>query len=469
MLTMSRRHLLAASLGPVAAARLLRSNRANAEQPMFPENFVWGASTSSYQIEGAVDADGRGKSIWDVFSHTPGRVKGGDTGDVACDHYHRWREDIELLARGGFAAYRFSTAWPRILPAGAGAVEPRGLDFYERLVDGLIARGITPWLCLYHWDLPQALQDAGGWLNRDMAQKFADYARVVAKRLGDRVKHWATFNEPNIHALFGYGIGEHAPGLKGLPNMLAAMHNQNLAHGRAVAALRSERADLRLGTVVSLQRARPSSDREADRRATERFDAMWNGACLDPLLLGAYPAPVAGDFAPLVADGDLATIRQPLDFLGVNYYAPMYVAAAPQNLFGAWFGAVPAGTRFTAMGWPIDPGALTEQLVRVSARYGGPEIYVTENGACYDDPIAADGVVHDDDRVAYLRDHFAAAQRAVAAGVKLRGYFVWSLLDNFEWQEGYSRRFGVVHVDFATQTRTPKSSFAYLAGIMRRT
>ncbi len=297
-----------------------------AEQPAFPADFVWGASTSSYQIEGAVDADGRGKSIWDVFSHTPGRIKGGDTGDVACDHYHRWREDIDLLSRGGFAAYRFSTAWPRILPAGAGAIEERGLDFYDRLVDGLIARGITPWLCLYHWDLPQALQDEGGWLNRDMAQKFADYAGIVARRLGDRVKHWATFNEPNIHALFGYGIGEHAPGIKGLPNMLRAMHNQNLAHGRAVQALRAERGDLRLGTILSLQRARPSSDSEADRRATERFEAMWNGACLDPLVKGAYPAPVAGDFAPLIADGDLATMQQPLDFLGVNYYAPMYVA-----------------------------------------------------------------------------------------------------------------------------------------------
>lgn len=433
----------------------------------FPANFVWGAATSSYQIEGAVDVDGRGKSIWDVFSHTPGMVKGGDTGDVACDHYHRWAEDIELLSRGRFAAYRFSTAWPRILPMGEGAVEQRGLDFYDRLADGLIARGITPWLCLYHWDLPQALQDAGGWLNRDIAEKFADYARIVAKRLGDRVKHWATFNEPNIQALFGYGIGEHAPGMRGLPNMLAAMHNQNLAHGRAVQALRAETAGLRIGAIISLQRARPSSDREEDRRATERFEAMWNGACLDPLMLGVYPAAVAADFAPLVAGGDLATMHQPLDFVGVNYYAPMYIAAVPQSLFGAWFGAIPAGTPLTAMGRPVDAGALTEELIRVSERYGRPDIYVTENGACYGDAVAADGIVHDQDRIGYLRDHLAAAQRALSAGVNLRGYFVWSLLDNFEWQEGYSRRFGVVHVDFSTQKRTPKSSFAYLAGIMR--
>jgi beta-glucosidase len=469
MVRLSRRHLLAASLGPLIAAKPLLPNPASAQELTFPANFVWGASTSNYQIEGAVGADGRGKSIWDVFSHTPGAVKDGDTGDVACDHYHRWREDIDLLAHGDFAAYRFSTAWPRILPAGVGAVEPRGLDFYDRLVDGLIARGITPWLCLYHWDLPQALQDSGGWLNRDIAPKFADYARIVARRLGDRVKHWATFNEPNIHALFGYGIGEHAPGLKGLPNMLAAMHHQNLAHGRAAQALRSERSDLRVGTILSLQPARPSSDRDEDHSATERFDAMWNGSGLDPLLLGAYPAPVAGDFAPLVADGDLAAIHQPLDFIGVNYYAPMYVAAVPQSLFGAWFGAIPAGTPFTAMGWPVDATGLTEELVRIAARYGDPEIYVTENGACYDETVGADGNVHDDDRVGYLREHLAAAQRALAAGVKLRGYFVWSLLDNFEWAEGYRRRFGVVHVDFATLKRTPKSSFAFLAGIMRRT
>jgi beta-glucosidase len=463
MLTVSRRHVLAAALGPIAFAGVSPSHPAGAEELPFPEDFIWGASTSSYQIEGAVGVDGRGPSIWDVFSHTPGRVKGGDTGDIACDHYHHWVEDIELLARGRFAAYRFSTAWPRILPSGSGAIEQRGLDFYERLVDGLLARDITPWLCLYHWDLPQALQDNGGWLSRDITEKFADYARIVAKRLGDRVKHWATFNEPNIHALFGHGLGEHAPGIKGLPNMLAAMHNQNLAHGRAVQALRSERADLRIGTVLSLQRARPSSASDVDRRATERFDAMWNGAGLDPLVLGAYPAPVASEFAPLLADGDLATIHQPLDFLGVNYYAPMYVADAPQSLFGAWFGAVPAGTPSTAMGWPIEASGLTEELISISKRYGDLDLYVTENGACFEDAVAADGVVHDDERTAYLRAHIAAAQRAFAAGVKLRGYFVWSLLDNFEWAEGYRRRFGVIRVDFATLKRTPKASFQWLA------
>jgi beta-glucosidase len=444
MTKVSRRNLLPLLTGVAALPRAIWPASAATPETSFPADFVWGASTSSYQIEGAVDADGRGQSIWDVFSHTPGKVKHGDTGDVACDHYHRWAEDLDLLARGGFNAYRFSTAWPRILPAGSGAVEQRGLDFYDRLVDGLAARGVTPWLCLYHWDLPQPLQESGGWLKRDIADKFADYARVVARRLSDRVKHWAMFNEANVHALFGYGMGGHAPGLVGLPNMLSALHHQNLAQGRALQALRAERADLRLG-----------------------FDAVWNGALLDPLFKGVYPPAIAGEMAPFAASGDLEVIRQPVDFFGLNYYAPAYVADAPQSLFGAWFGAVPPGTRFTAMGWPIDAGGLTETLIRLRDEYGNPEVYVTENGACYDDPLAADGTVHDQDRIAYLRQHIGAARAALAASVNLRGYFVWSLLDNFEWSEGFSRRFGVVHVDFATLKRTPKASFAYLAETIR--
>jgi beta-glucosidase len=467
MQTLSRRRLFAATLAPLALGKPLQSN-ATAQEEDFPADFVWGASTSSYQIEGAVVADGRGKSIWDVFCHTPGRVKGGDTGDVACDHYHYWREDIALLSRGGFNAYRFSTAWPRILPAGTGAVEQRGLDFYDRLVDGLIAGGITPWLCLYHWDLPQALQEQGGWLKRDIAEKFADYARVVGKRLGDRVKHWAMLNEANVHAIFGHGVGQHAPALTGLPNMLAAMHHQNLAQGRAMQALRAERAGLHLGAIINVQPVRPSSGSADDHRAAERFDAMWNGACLDPLMTGSYPPPVAQDFAPLIAGGDLATMHQQTDYIGLNYYAPMWVADAPGTLFGAWFGSVPEGAPFTAMGWPVDAGGLADTLIRLRDRYGDPEIYVTENGACYDDTLGQGGTVDDQNRVAYLRDHLAAARRARDAGVKLRGYFVWSLLDNFEWQEGFRRRFGVVHVDFTTLQRTPKSSFAYLADQIRR-
>jgi beta-glucosidase len=476
MLTLSRRRLLPALAGLLGMRGAFRPGSASAQsdiqdktaENLFPADFVWGASTSSYQIEGAVEEDGRGKSIWDTFSHTPGLVKNDDTGDVACDHYHRWIEDVEWLARGGFNAYRFSTAWPRILPAGAGVIEQRGLDFYDRLVDGLITRGITPWLCLYHWDLPQALQDQGGWLKRDIADQFADYARIVARRLGDRVKHWAMSNEPNVHALFGYGMGGHAPGLKGLPNFLAASHHQNLAQGRALQALRAERADLRLGTVISISPVRPSSDRKEDHRAAERFDAFWNGSFLDPLFKGSYPAAVAADFAPLIVGDDLKAIQQPIDFFGLNYYAPAWVADAPQSLFGAWFGAVPAGTPFTAIGWPIDASGLTDVLNRFRDQYGNPEIYVTENGACYDDKLAANGTVQDDDRVAYLRDHIAAARRALADGVKLKGYFAWSLLDNFEWSEGYNRRFGIIHVDFASQKRTPKASFGFLSDTIKR-
>ena len=477
MLRLSRRRLWLPTLaglfglrGGLRAGAAMAQNDAQdkATEKPFPADFAWGASTSSYQIEGAVEEDGRGKSIWDTFSHTPGRVKNGDTGDVACDHYHRWVEDVEWLARGGFNAYRFSTAWSRILPAGSGVVEQRGLDFYDRLVDGLLARNIAPWLCLYHWDLPQALQDQGGWLRRDNADHFTEYALVVGRRLGDRVKHWAMFNEPNIHALFGYGMGGHAPGLKGLTSFLAATHHQNLAQGRALAALRAERADLKLGTVINIVPVRPSSDRKEDRLAVERFDAFWNGAFLNPLFKGTYPAVVAAQMAPLIAADDLKAMRQPIDFFGLNYYAPAWVADAPQSLFGAWFGATPPGMRFTAMGWPVDPSRLIDVLARFRDQYGNPEIHVTENGACYDDHFAADGTVHDDDRTAYLRDHIAAARRALADGVRLKGYFAWSLLDNFEWAEGFSRRFGLIHVDFSSQKRTPKTSFNFMAETIKR-
>jgi len=477
MLRLSRRRLWLPTLaglfglrGGLRAGAAMAQNDAQdkATEKPFPADFAWGASTSSYQIEGAVEEDGRGKSIWDTFSHTPGRVKNGDTGDVACDHYHRWVEDVEWLARGGFSAYRFSTAWPRILPAGSGAVEQRGLDFYDRLVDGLLARNIAPWLCLYHWDLPQTLQDQGGWLRRDNTDHFTEYALVVGRRLGDRVKHWAMFNEPNIHALFGYGMGGHAPGLKGLTSFLAAAHHQNLAQGRALAALRAERADLKLGTVINIVPVRPSSDRKEDRLAVERFDAFWNGAFLDPLFKGTYPAVVAAQMAPLIAADDLKAMHQPIDFFGLNYYAPAWVADAPQSLFGAWFGATPPGMRFTAMGWPVDPSGLIDVLARFRDQYGNPEIHVTENGACYDDHFAADGTVHDDDRTAYLRDHIAAARRALADGVRLKGYFAWSLLDNFEWAEGFSRRFGLIHVDFSSQKRTPKTSFNFMAETIKR-
>jgi beta-glucosidase len=434
----------------------------------FGADFVWGASTSSYQIEGSATEDGRGPSIWDTFSHTPGRTRDGDTGDIACDHYRRSAEDVEWLARGGFDAYRFSTAWSRILPAGTGTINGKGLDFYDRLVDRLIARGITPWLCLYHWDLPEALQVRGGWLNREIAWWFADYARIVAARLGDRVKHWVMLNEAVITALFGYGQGTLAPGLTGWPNAVAAFHHQNLAQGLALAALRAERPDLTLGTVMTLQPVRATSPTVDDRNAADRFDAIWNRICLDPLLKGGYPALLADDFASVIRDGDLETIRQPINVLGLNYYSPLYVGHDPGSITGARFGSPPPRTAVTALDWPIEPAALTEQLIELRDRYGNPDVYITENGACFDEEVAAAGTVHDRARIDYLRSHLLAARAAMQAGAALRGYFVWSLLDNFEWVEGYARRFGIIHIDFATLKRTPKASFHWLADVIRR-
>ncbi|MGE5540528.1 MAG: GH1 family beta-glucosidase [Gemmatimonas sp.] len=429
----------------------------------FPDDFVWGASTSAYQIEGAVAADGRGPSIWDVFSHTPGKVIGGDTGDVACDHYNRYGEDVDLLAAAGFRAYRFSIAWPRVFPDGTGRVNAAGLDFYDRLVDALLARGVEPWACLYHWDLPQALQARGGWLGRDVVPAYAEYAEVAVKRLGDRVKRWITFNEPNVHALFGYGLGEMAPGLRGRGNVLAAIHHQNLAHGTAVAALRAARGDLRIGTVLSLQPSLAATDRPEDRRAAEMWDAVWNTSCLDPLFRGAYPDLLASEYAPLVRPGDLETIPRPIDFLGVNYYSPMYQRADAGGLFGTGWGATPPGIGLTAMKWPIQPHGLYDQLIRLRDGYGNPEVYVTESGAAFDDRVDSAGQVEDAARIAFLRDHLHWASRAVADGARLKGYFVWSLLDNFEWANGYSKRFGIVRVDYATQRRTPKASYHWLA------
>ena len=432
----------------------------------FGRDFVWGASTSAYQIEGAAAEDGRGLSVWDVYARTPRRIADGSTGDVACDHYHRYGEDLDLVQACGFSAYRFSVAWPRVLPDGTGVVNPKGFDFYDRLVDGLLARGITPWACLFHWDLPQALQERGGWLNRDSADWFADYAQIAAARLGDRVTHWIMFNEIVVHALFGHGTGGSAPGLTGWENFVAALHHQNLAQGRALQALRGN--GRMLGTVMTLQPVRAASERNEDRSAAERFDAIWNRSCLDPLFSGTYPSALADAFAPYVGDGDLAVARQPVDFLGLNYYSPMYIAHDPAGMIGARFGSPPPGVALTAMDWPIEPDCLTAQLLELRDRYGNPDVYITENGAAFEDRVEPDGTVTDTARIAYLRDHLRAARRAQQQGAALRGYFVWSLLDNFEWAYGYSRRFGIVHVDFATLKRTPKASFHWLADIIRK-
>ncbi|WP_207479094.1 GH1 family beta-glucosidase [Arenibaculum pallidiluteum] len=451
----------AAGVRPVGAATATPSAR-------FPDGFVWGCSTSSYQIEGAAQADGRGPSIWDTFSRTPGKVARGETGDVACDHYNRWPEDLDLMARAGMRAYRFSIAWPRVLPEGTGAVNTRGLDFYDRLVDGMLARGIAPWACLYHWDLPQALQDRGGWGSRDIAGWFADYALVVAARLGDRVRHWAMLNEPSVVSIFGHGLGGHAPGLTGRASCMAALHHQNLAQGTALKAMRAAGSNWRLGTVLSLQPTWPAAGGgPEDRKAAALWDAVWNRACLDPLLLGGYPDLLAADFAPLLRPGDLEAIRQPIDFLGVNYYSRMHQRIDPGGLVGTGFGSAPEGTRHTGMGWPVEPDGLVEQLLELRERYGNPEVYVTENGASYQDAPGRDGRVEDSERIAFIRGHLDAAARAIAQGANLKGWFVWTLLDNFEWAEGYGPRFGLVEVDRQTLERRPKASYDWYAAAVR--
>jgi beta-glucosidase len=462
-----RRSFLAGSAGAALAGLIHPKRAAAAPNASFPSGFVWGASTSAYQIEGAVREDGRGPSIWDTYAHTPGKIADGSTGDVACDHYHRFADDIDWVAKGGFNAYRFSIAWPRVFPGGE-ALNAKGPDFYDRVVDRLLAKHIEPWVCLYHWDLPQALQDRGGWLNRDTAAHFADYARAMGQKLGDRVGHWAMFNEPNIHAIFGHTIGGHAPGLTGWQNFAPSVHHQSLAAGLAIQALRAERQSLKLGTVMSLQPVHPCTESEADRNAAARFDAVWNRACLDPLMKGTLPDVLAKDFAPVMHDSDLATIHQPIDFLGINYYSRLHVRDDPNSaLLGAGFGPIPGVSQFTAMGWPIEPDGLYEELVSFKTGYGNPELYVTENGAAFDDKPGVDGVIDDQDRIAFLKSHIDAAARALKDGVNLRGYFVWSLMDNFEWAEGFRRRFGLLHVDYATLERKPKASFNWLTQQIR--
>ncbi|MEV0940470.1 GH1 family beta-glucosidase [Micromonospora wenchangensis] len=427
--------------------------------PGFPAGFRWGVSTSAYQIEGGATADGRGPSIWDTFAHTPGRIVDGSTGDVACDHYHRHREDVALLAGLGVSAYRFSIAWPRVRPGGTGPVNAAGLDFYDRLVDDLLAAGIDPVATLFHWDLPQPLQDAGGWLNRDTAAHFAEYADVTAARLGDRVKLWITLNEPFIHLSLGHGTGEHAPGQTLLFDSFPAAHHQLLGHGLAVTALRA-RSSSPVAIANNYSPVVRHGDTDADQAAAAAYDALHNHLFTDPLLGRGYP----DGFDPgVVRDGDLAVIAAPLDVLGVNYYNPTGVRA-PGEGSPLPFELVPLEVYpRTAFDWPVVPDGLRTLLVGLRDRYGDalPPIQVTEGGCAYDDVPDADGLVPDPDRIAYLDGHLRAVRAAIDEGVDVTGYFVWSLLDNWEWAEGFTKRFGLVHVDFATGTRTPKSSYAW--------
>jgi beta-glucosidase len=445
----------------------------------FPDGFAWGTATASYQIEGAVAEDGRSPSIWDTFSHTPGKVQNGDTGDVADDHYHRYEEDVGHMADLGVKFYRFSLAWPRLQPDGRGALNERGVDFYSRLIDALRARGIEPWVTLYHWDLPQVLQDEGGWPERDTAQRFAEYAAAVYERLRDRVTYWTTLNEPWVAAFIGHATGRHAPGLRDPEAALRAAHHLMLGHGLAIEAMRARGdGDSRLGVTLNMSPVNAATDDPADLDAARRADGLANRIFLDTLLGGGYPADVLESVRGVtdgayVHAGDEERIAAPLDFLGINYYFRTVVRAGEGGAAEpVWVGnpdiePVFRGLPQTEMGWEIDPDGLYDLLVRVSRDYPSVALYVTENGAAFPDRKAHDGAVHDMARIAYLDSHLRAAQRAIADGVDLRGYFVWSLMDNFEWSFGYSKRFGLVFVDYETLERTPKDSARWYAQVTR--
>lgn len=459
----------------------------------FPEGFLFGTKTSAYQIEGAVDADGRGPSIWDTHSHTPGATRNGDTGDVTSDHYHRVDEDLDLIGALGAPAYCFSVSWSRVQPAGSGPVNPRGLDFYRRLVDGLRARGVTPVVTLFHWDLPQPLQDAGGWTVRDTALRFADYAALVAGALGDGVGLWVTHNEPWCASWIGHAKGEHAPGLRDIGAAAAATHHLLLSHGLGVRALRAAAPGAQVGIGLNLQPVRPASDHGEDAAAAARVDGNLNRLFLDPVLRGEYPEDMLAHYAAhrpglgVARDGDLDVIAEPLDFLGVNYYSPRTVCApermdaarsagywvpraAATDPLGADLRAVEVfrpGVERTPMGWEIEPAGLTELLLRVRRDYGPRPIHILENGRAADDYVDPRGEVRDASRIEYLRGHLEAVLDAVDQGVDVRGYFVWSLLDNFEWAFGFGKRFGLTWVDYPSGTRIPKASFAWYRDVVR--
>lgn len=448
-------------------------------QLTFPPGFVWGAATAAYQIEGAWNEDGRGESIWDRFTHTPGNIADGSTGDVACDHYHRWQEDVEHMATLGLKSYRFSIAWPRILPTGAPPINEKGLDFYRRLIAALNERGIIPNVTLYHWDLPQALEDRGGWANRDTALRFAEYAALLFRRLGADVPLWVTHNEPFIQTFYGYGTGEYAPGRRDPRVMLSVAHHLLLSHGLAVQAFRAEFPPgpageapcPQIGIVLILWPHHPASQRPWDLRASRFADGATNRLFLEPLFRGRYPQDVLRHFAwrgirPAIRPGDLQVINVPIDFLGLNTYSRLVIRFDPLDLIGGARQVASSGPT-TAMGWEIYPPCIIETL-RQARAYTSVPLYITENGAAFDDAVAPDGGVHDDARVTYLREHIAMAHRAIQEGIDLRGYYVWTLLDNFEWSHGFSKRFGLLYTDYASRRRIWKRSAHWYREVISR-
>jgi beta-glucosidase len=439
----------------------------------FPATFLWGAATAAYQIEGAVHEDGRGSSIWDDFAATPGKTAQGESGAVAADHYHRVDADTDLMLQLGLGAYRFSLAWPRILPQGRGAVNPAGLDFYDRLVDTLLAKGITPFATIYHWDLPSPLQQAGGWVNRDTAYAFADYADLVTQRLGDRVAGWITLNEPWCSSYLGYGNGVHAPGVQNRQAAIDAAHYLLLAHGLALPRIRANiPANVQVGITLNLTHVYAADERPETRRDVQLSDNFSNGWFLDPLFRGHYPVDFfanMGTTEPPIQAGDLEMISAPIDFLGVNYYSRSLIkGAAIQPLADHCAGISPIpGSCYTEMGWEIYPQGLQDLLVRLHQDYAIPNLYVTENGSAFKDNWDGSEVVQDPRRLDYLRSHLSAVAGAIKEGVPMRGYFVWSLIDNFEWAEGYGKRFGIIYIDYPTQRRIFKESGHWYQALLR--
>jgi beta-glucosidase len=437
----------------------------------FPPEFIWGAATSAYQIEGAPDADGKGRSIWDVYAHTPGKTYQGAHGDTAAGHYHRWREDIALMQALGLQAYRFSVSWPRILPAGSGEFNPKGLDFYDRLIDGLLAAGIQPVVTLYHWDLPQALQEAGGWTNRALAQHFADYAAVLARRFGDRVGYWITHNEPWVIAIIGHLTGQVAPGLQDLTATVHAVHHLLLSHGLAVQAIRANLPrPAPVGIALNLSPVYPASDSAEDTAAAHLFDGVLNRLFLQPVFKGEYPHDLVDKFEPYfpaIEPGDLPIIAAPLDFLGVNYYTRAVIQHDPGDPLLSFRQIHPPGNEYSQM-WEIYPEGLYELLMRLHRDYPGQQIFITENGICVADAADLDRRVRDRRRIEYLSAHLAQAHRAIQHGAPVFGYLVWSLMDNFEWSFGYRMRFGLIHIDFDTQERVIKDSGFWFRDVIRR-
>jgi len=433
---------------------------------IFPDNFIWGTATASYQIEGAAHTDGRGPSIWDTFSHTPGKVLNGDTGDVACDHYNRLNEDLDLL-KAIVPNYRFSVSWSRVLPEGRGQINEKGIAFYDRLIDGLLARGIAPWTTMFHWDLPQALQDKGGFSNRDILGWFDDYAELLVRRFGDRVNNWITFNEPSVYAWIGHSIGVHAPGLRDEKAYLPCAHHINMVIGRTYRALKSEKSTLNVGSSYTLMTIRGEKP-DTDRKTVGTMDALWNGNHFDPLMKGYYPAVMAEQFEPYIKGNDMQVARNKMDFVGVQHYTPFEAKRDTSYPFNVIWGDKPAHTQKTDIGWSIEPDGFYECLTNFKKLYGNVPLLVTENGCAWFDEVAGDGACHDPKRIDYLHNYISAMHRAMKDGVNMIGYFVWSFLDNFEWAEGYSQRFGITHVDYKNNCkRTPKDSYYWYGDVVR--